>query len=342
MAVDGLRSEALQAALRAALAGRPAALADLLARHGGAQSGRPNLRLAVAFGAELATHPPRAARSLLQELGADDAPADSAHVFLPIVAAYGWTALLDRQESRSGDRGDRGGDAGDRGDDSTMAAWDALRELAADERTPVRIGTVDALVAYAAKGGARRLLMHVTAWLDQHGSADGGAGGASPRSRASRQGARDEKFGATAVALDVLGDRRVLANLSDPTAITDYLSRVTDEIAEAPRAAERSDARRRALAALPGALAGVALRWNGDERVLSWLEAECARARHPDVRAALSQAVVRLGESARAEALGAAASDRLRRALQGSAKPPRDPSRIRPGHGRGRVSRRIR
>lgn len=315
--VEGLRSEALQAALRAALAGRSSALADLLARHGGAQSGRPNLKLAAAFGAELAGHPGPAARQLLQELGASDADPETAYVFLPIVAAHGWVALLDHEESRAGEG------------HVAAVAWDALRELAADERTPVRLGTVDALVTYAAKGGARRLVNHVTEWLDRDASAEG-------------RHAREEKFGATAVALETLADRRAMAALAEPTAMTSYLSRVADEIAGAPRAAERSDARRRALAALPRALAGVALRWNGDERVVSWLEAECARTHHPDMRAALADTLVRLSETGRGDGLGAAASERLRRALQGSAKPPRDPSRIRPGHGRGRVSRRIR
>jgi hypothetical protein len=48
---EGLKSEALREALRAALAGKPAALEDLMCRHGGGNDARPNLRLAAAFGA---------------------------------------------------------------------------------------------------------------------------------------------------------------------------------------------------------------------------------------------------------------------------------------------------
>jgi hypothetical protein len=50
----------------------------------------------------------------------------------------------------------------------------------------------------------------------------------------------------------------------------------------------------------------------------------------------LSEAVIRV--QAHSPALG----HRLRDALAGSAKPPRDPTRIRPGAGRGKSSRRTR
>ncbi|HVU51456.1 MAG TPA: hypothetical protein VHL80_12255, partial [Polyangia bacterium] len=92
--------------------------------------------------------------------------------------------------------------------------------------------------------------------------------------------------------------------------------------------------RRRLLAALPRALAtAIAV---GGEAGVAWLEAECRQARRPDVRATLSDAVVRV------QAASAVAGLRLRKALEGSAKPPRDPSRIRPGAGRGKASRRMR
>ncbi|HEY6477799.1 MAG TPA: hypothetical protein VI456_14580, partial [Polyangia bacterium] len=64
---EGLRNEALQAALTAALAGRPATLEQLLARHGG-YGQRPNLRLAAAFGTEVGVLPGTVAR-LLEHLG---------------------------------------------------------------------------------------------------------------------------------------------------------------------------------------------------------------------------------------------------------------------------------
>jgi hypothetical protein len=90
---EGLKSEALRVALGAALAGRPAALEDLMCRYGGGNDARPNLRLAAAFGAEMAAVPGSGGR-LLSRLGADDAASDTAQVFLPIAAAYGWVGRL--------------------------------------------------------------------------------------------------------------------------------------------------------------------------------------------------------------------------------------------------------
>ena len=110
-----------------------------------------------------------------------------------------------------------------------------------------------------------------------------------------------------------------------------YLSSVITEAADASRSAERSDARRRLLTALPRALATVVAL--GGEAGVVWLEGACAAATKPDVRAALSDAVVRV------QALSAAYGQRVRGALAGSAKPPRDPTRIRPGAGRGKSSR---
>ena len=54
---DGLRSEPLRAALTAALAGKPAQLEDLFCRYGAGHGAKPNLRLAAAFGVEIAALP---------------------------------------------------------------------------------------------------------------------------------------------------------------------------------------------------------------------------------------------------------------------------------------------
>ncbi|HVX95401.1 MAG TPA: hypothetical protein VHK47_10865, partial [Polyangia bacterium] len=72
------------------------------------------------------------------------------------------------------------------------------------------------------------------------------------------------------------------------------------------------------------------------EEGAAWLEAECQAATQPGVREALSQAVIRV------QAGSSVVGQRVRQALEGSAKPPRDPTRIRPGAGRGRASRRTR
>jgi hypothetical protein len=294
---DGPKSEPLRAAVRDALSGRTARLEDLFARHGGGPDPRPNLKLAAAFGDEIAAAEGPAAR-LLSRLGGDDAAPDTTAVFLPMAAAFGWVGRV-------------------RGGRDVEAAWSALLALAGDERAPVRAATQAALHAYAlsrARGG--ELVTRAAAWLDDD-TAD-----------------REVRFGAAAVVVDVLGDRQIFATLARRDEALPYLSRVIADAADAPRSAERSDARRRVLAALPRALATVVAA--GAEDGASWLERECVAARRPDVRAMLSDAVVR------AQAISAVIGQRVRGALEGSAKPPRDPTRRRPGVARGKASRETR
>ena len=202
-------------------------------------------------------------------------------------------------------------------------AWAALAALAGDERTPVRLATLDALVSLAAReggGGADALLATAGDWL---GLED-----------------REQRFGAAAVAIEALADRRVLAALGEPEPLFEFLSRAIAEVASAPRAAERSDARRRLLLSLPRTLGAVTAAFGRDGRGVDWLEGECENARHPDVREALSNAILRLG--GRSQGQAAAVAQRLRTALEGSAKPLRDPTRLRPGTARGKSSRRMR
>jgi hypothetical protein len=298
---EGLRNEALQAALGAALSGRTAALEQLLARHGGHGSPRPNLRLAAAFGAEIGARPGTTA-ALLEHLGANDAAPDTPEVFLPVAAAYGWAARLAA-----------GREVG--------TAWAALGPLAGDERAPVRVGTLEALVAYAARPrAAAALVAAATDWLELDD--------------------REIRFGAAGVAVEVFARRQVLATLSNPEPLLDYLTRAILTIVDAPRAAERSDARRRLLLALPPTLGAVAATFTAGDRGAGWLEEACRDARHPDLRAALSTAIVALADKASGQ--GTLVAERLRAALEGSAKPARDPTRRRPGAGRGRSSRSIR
>jgi len=298
---EGLRSEPLRAALTAALAGKPAALEDLLRRYGDGHNARPNFRLAAAFGVEISALPGSAAR-LLDRLGANDAAPDTADVFLPIAAAHGWVGRL-------------------RAGHEVGAAWAALAPLAGDERTPVRLGALNALASYAGQpGGGDALLAQAIDWLELDD--------------------REVRFGAAGVVVEVFADRQALAALADPETLLDYLSRAMAAVAGAPRAAERSDARRRLLLALPRTLATVAAGLRVGDRGAAWLEEECRSARHPDVRGALSKAVLILAD--RSSGQGAALAQGLRAALEGSAKPPRDPTRIRPGAARGRSSRPMR
>jgi hypothetical protein len=298
---EGLRSEPLRAALAAALAGKPSALEDLLRRHGDGHGARPNLRLAAAFGAEIGALPGPAAR-LLDRLAANDAAPDTADVFLPIAAAHGWVGRL-------------------RAGREIGPAWAALATLAGDERTPVRMGALDALASYAGqRGRGDALLAQAVDWLEIED--------------------REVRFGAAGVVVEVFADRQILGALSDPESLLDYLSRAIGAVAGAPRAAERSDARRRLLLALPRTLATVAAGLRAGDRGTTWLEEECRTARHPDVRAALSKTIVILADKYSGQ--GAALAEALRAALEGSAKPPRDPTRIRRGAARGRSSRPVR
>lgn len=291
----------MREALRAALAGKPAALEDLMCRYGGGNEARPNLRLAAAFGAEMAALPGTVGR-LLSRLGADDAAPDTPQVFLPIAAAHGWVGRL-----RAGLDVDQ--------------AWPALAELAADERVPVRRGTLDALSSFALRaGGGDVLVARALGWLDDKD--------------------RERCFGTAALVVEVFANRQVFTALDDLPPLLDYLARAIATAAGASRSAERSDNRRRLLLALPPTLATVVLGVGGDERGATWLEVECTKARHPDVREALSTAILR---SRTNKALGqsAAVTARLRAALEGSAKPARDPTRKRPGTDRGKASRRM-
>jgi hypothetical protein len=300
-----LKSEALKQALAAALQGRRANLEVLLARHGGMPAPRPNLELAAAFGTELASVPGDVLPLLLHLTRSDAAP-DTAEIFLPIAAAYGWSALIRTRRD-------------------TAAAWEALPELLADERAPVRLGVRDALVQLAGQPGqADRLVARGLAWLTDIED-------------------REPRFGVAALLVDVLADRTVLANLSDAPALRAYLSGVLADAALAPRTASRMESYRRVLAALPRALAAAVSHGSaatgGASAAEAWLVEECGRATHPPVRDALSSAIAQLRLPAHGQGAGVVAG--LRKALQQSAKPPRDPTLIRPGLGRGKRSRPI-
>src|ERR1700690_2524437 len=180
---EGLRNDALRAALTTALAGKTAPLEDLLCRHGG-HGTRPNLRLAAAFGAEMATRP-ETASGLLAQLGGNDAAPDTPAVFLPIAAAFGWVGRLGA-------------------DREAASAWTALAALAGDERMPVRLGTLEALASFARAGGAGALVARARGWLEIQD--------------------REVGFGAGGVVVEVFADRQALAALDDPMLLLDYLS----------------------------------------------------------------------------------------------------------------------
>jgi hypothetical protein len=298
---EGFQSNNLRAALRDALGGKTAELERLLSCLGAVVTAKPNFKLAAAFGVELAALPGTVA-PLLRKFGSDDAAPDTDRAFLPIAAAHGWAGRL-------------------RVGREVEVAWSALAELAADERAAVRLGTRDALMTLAAQdGGMGELLARGVSWLDLED--------------------REIRFGAAATVVEVLGEKRLFTTLRDHQGLLDYLSRLIGEIADAPRAAERSEGRRRLLVALPPTLAVVL--GSGGEGVAAqaWFEAESARADHTAVRKILSDTLVKLRGPAHGHATGLI--EEMRKTLEGSAKPLRDPTRLRPGSGRGKASRRTR
>jgi hypothetical protein len=298
---EGIRSEALRAALALAIAGNTQKLEDLLCRHGGGSDPRPNLRLAAALGVEVAALP-ASPRRLLSKLSSDDAAPDDARVFLPIAAAHCWVALL-------------------RANLLDPEAWAALAELSGDERRPVRVGTLDTLSSLALQAdGARALVNRAVDWLAEED--------------------REKRFSAAALVIEVLGDRRVVRSFGSDSSLLDYLSRAIEDVANAPRSAERLEGRRRLLMSLPPTLATVVATTASDDRGPAWFEALCISSEHPDIRKALSDTILRLRSTALGH--GSAVAQRLRQALEGSAKPLRDPSRLRPGSGRGKASRPMR
>ncbi len=294
----GLESEELRLALDAALRGARGRLEALLARHSGMPGPRPNLPLAEALGESLTLHEPRAALALLDALSADDAAPDDPRVFLPIVAAYGYVALL-RAERASAEQ-----------------AWARLGPLAGDERAPVRRATSQALASLALRErhGGDRLVAAMSGWLLEGPSQIEDV---------------ELRWGAIATLLDALTQDRALSSVGERARLLSLVSRWIEELVDAPRAAERWDARRRAFVSLSLAASSFVREIRGGDEGARWLEQECARARHPDLRRALEASLERLSKRAASERAETLA--RLAQALASSQKPPRDPTLERRG-----------
>jgi hypothetical protein len=298
---SGLQSEVILQALNEALRGQCTNLEDRLSRYGGMPTPTPKLKLAAAFGVEV-NKGSDGVVELLQKLGNNDAAPDTAQIYLPMAAAFGWAGRTSA------------------GKDLTIA-WAALAQLAADERAPVRFATGVALSNLARRvGGADELVSHAKEWLDLED--------------------REASYSASATILEVLASTSVLSTLKNHQALFEYLSRVLFDLAEMPRSAERSDGRRRMLQILPKTLGTVVMVFSAADRGIHWLAQECAMVRHPSVREVLSGTIVKL--SSPQHGLPGGAVELARIALKASAKPLRDPSRVRPGSGRGKKTRRIR
>jgi hypothetical protein len=204
------------------------------------------------------------------------------------------------------------------------AAWALVQQHAVDERLPVRLGTIEAIVASCAHPGhADALITRAQSWLSEDED-------------------RELRFASAAAVLAVLAQPSAFSSLREHEAMLEYVSGVLALIADAPRAAERSPGRRRALRVLPDALCTIMVRMArvAGERAAAWLGHECEQASHPHLREALSDTIVRLQRDA--QGVGRATVERLRGVLEASAAPLRDGVIIRPGTGRGKSTRKIR
>jgi hypothetical protein len=201
------------------------------------------------------------------------------------------------------------------------ACWRGLQLMAADERAPVRMGASDALALLAAReGGTDELVRRAESWLDDPD--------------------RELSYGAVATVLEVLSASQLIASVREADVLQSFLARVMDTAADAPRSASRSDGRKRVLRSLPNMLANYVAAARASQDSAAWFSQECERMRDPELRSVLSQALQRMADLKNAPPR--AQIDELRAALSGSQKPLRDPTRVRPGSGRGRRSRPLR
>lgn len=232
---------------------------------------------------------PRAA-PVVVKMAEEIAAPDTAEVFLPVVAAHVLAARVQR-----------GLDAD--------AAFAALAELAADERAPVRQGTEHALRLLGKRGHGDALVEALGRWLEHD--------------------KRDVRWGAAATMLDALAAERAMEGLAERQALLDTLCWIIADVVDAPRAAERSEGRRRLLAALTAISAAVAGTFRTRPDGAEWLRDRMASAHHPELRHAFEGAIERLKKRGGAEKV--ATLTELGEALAASAKPDRHAARRQEG-----------
>jgi hypothetical protein len=301
----GLKSEAIKGALDQALRGRLDELQGLLARHGNMPSPSPNLELAAAFGIEVASQT-RDVTRLLTTLAATNTEADTADIFVPIAAGYGWVALT-------------------RVSPDNQVAWNAVHEFLADERTPVRVGIRDALVRHCGYPyQSDRLIAQALRWMDEDG--------------------QNTQFGVAALLAEIFAKKTIITKLADPSGLREFLSRALAAVGDAPRSASRWESYRRLLAAVPpGIAAYVASAGAGSvlaQAAHDWLKNECTIAREESVRGLLSESIIQLRSPSHGQATSQVAA--LHAALAAGTKTTRRTLRMRPGQGRGKLSRQTR
>lgn len=228
---------------------------------------------------------PRCAGAV-QKMFEDVAAPDTAETFLPIVAAHVYAAQIGR------------------GLDPRPALAN-LRELSADERAPVRQGTEHALRLLAKRGHSDVLVTALADWLAHD--------------------KRDVRWGAAATMLDALAAERSTDGLTKRTELLETIAWLVADVADAPRAAERSDGRRRVLVALANVGATIAATFRTQPDGAEWLRAQMEGAHHPDVRRSWTDAIELMKKRGGAEK--ASTLSELGDALASSAKPDRHAAR---------------
>lgn len=188
-------------------------------------------------------------------------------------------------------------------------SWGRLNDLAADARKVVRDGVAAAVEWVGVQVGGDALLARFTGWTDG--------------------------FLQAAVALDVLGRRPVLdvLPLSAEEELVARLDEATTLAEKARRADERTQGRRKLLEAISDQIPRMAARFPG---VLRWLE-QRVRSEQPELRDAFERCV----DNLRRQGTPDDQLDPIRKALDGSMSPLRDPTHYKgPTRGRGRKAQR--
>ncbi len=121
------------------------------------------------------------------------------------------------------------------------------------------------------------------------------------------------------VALEALTSPRVLEKLSEPGSVLDLMTDAFTRADDSPRSADRSQGLRVLRLGLPRQILRAAVRFS---ETLDWLKERLAYPR-PETREVIAETIRALRKI-----VGEAEADRLRLEHEGSAKPPRDPSRI--------------
>jgi len=188
-------------------------------------------------------------------------------------------------------------------------SFQGLHDLAGDPRKSARDGVVEALVRVGVRLGGDVLVERLAPWMDG--------------------------FLQAAVGVEALARRSVLDRL--PLSAQEALSRRLDEALrlaeEARRSDERTQGRRRLLEALSEFLPPIVARNLG---LLLWLQRWLAT-QQPELREAFERCLVGLQR----QGLGDDGLDPLRKALDASRPPLRDPTHYKgPTRGRGRKAQR--